>query len=399
MKVLQVNSVCGRGSTGKIAVDLAKVLEQNGDECLIAYGRSTAPQGVNSVRISEDTWIKWHGALSRITDRQGFYSKKASRKLIKVIREYQPDLIQLHNLHGYYLHIPSLFQFLAEAQIPVVWTLHDCWPFTGHCAYFDYANCDKWKTLCKHCPQKKRYPKSLLWDSSAKNYRQKKERFGSVSNMTIVTPSQWLAGLVKQSFLEGYPVEVIPNGIDLTVFQHTESEFRSRYGLENKAIVLGVANSWDYRKGLDAFRQLAACLDDSFRIVLVGINRKQMAGLPDNIIAIEKTQNQQELAQIYTAADVFVNPTLEDNFPTTNLEALACGTPVITYQTGGSGESITPQCGAVVEKGNIDALIKAIHETCCISRDVCLDRANLYEKGKRFQEYIQLYQKILKEKE
>ena len=268
----------------------------------------------------------------------GFASKHATKKLLKFLDKINPDIVHLHNIHGYYLNIELLFNYLKEKQIRVIWTLHDCWSFTGQCAFFDYVGCDKWQTECKNCPMLSEYPKSFV-DSSKWNYQKKKELFTGL-NITLVTPSKWLASLVKNSYLKVYDVKVINNGIDLNVFKPTPSNFREKYCLKDKKMILGVAGVWDRRKGLNDFIELSKLLDDNYVIVLVGLNDKQLDLLPHNIIGIKRTENQQELAGLYTTADVFFNPTYEDNYPTVNLESLACGTPVITYDTGGSPEFV-----------------------------------------------------------
>lgn len=401
MKVFQINVVCGIGSTGRIAVDLYKVLEQQGHKCRIAYGRGKAPEGIDSFRIGSDLDNYFHVAKTRIFDKHGFGSRKATKELIKQIKEYNPDIIHLQNIHGYYLNVEILFNYLREANKPIIWTLHDCWAFTGHCSYFDYANCSKWKTACYECPQKKEYPASFFLDNSKMNYQKKKQIFTSVKNLTFVTPSSWLAKLVKESYLGNYPVKVINNGIDLDVFKPTESDFRVKHNLQDKFIILGVANIWDRRKGLDTFIEISKKLDDNFKIIVVGVTEKQKEKLPKNIVGITRTNNVKELTEIYTAADVFVNPTLEDNFPTTNIEALASGTPVITYETGGSPESIDERCGMIVKKGCIDKLAEAI-EKCRknnFNRNACTERAQLYEKSLRFKEYVEYYKYLLKIRE
>lgn len=398
MKVLQINSVCGYGSTGRIATDIYKILEEQGHECLIAYGRGTAPEGINSIRIGTNFDNYVHVAKTRLFDKHGFSSTKATKEFIKKAKEYNPDVIHLHNIHGYYINIELLFNYLKEVNKPVIWTLHDCWAFTGHCAYFDFVGCDKWRTGCNGCPQKSSYPQSLLEDNSKYNYERKKEIFAGIKNMTIVTPSKWLANLVKESFLKGYEVTVINNGVDLNMFKPTESDFRKKYKIEDKFVILGVASIWEERKGLKYFIELSKLIDSNSRIVLVGTNDKQVKSLPQNIIGIARTSNVEELAEIYSASNVFLNPTLEDNFPTTNLEALACGTPVITFNTGGSVESVDESCGFIIEQDDIDSLLHAIN-ICKISNfdsKDCLECAKIYDKNDRFNEYLVLYNEVCK---
>lgn len=396
MKVLQINSVCGVGSTGRIATDLYKVLEEQGHECVIAYGRGTAPEGIKTIKIGTDFDNYMHVAKTRLFDKHGFGSTKATKEFIKKVKEYDPDVIHLHNIHGYYINIEILFDYLKKSNKKVIWTLHDCWAFTGHCAYFDYVGCEKWKNDCKNCPQKKEYPNSLVIDNSNWNFKRKKEIFTGLKDLTIVTPSKWLAGLLNESYLSEYKVKVINNGIDLDVFKPTKSDFRKRYGLEDKFIVLGVASVWDRRKGLNYLVELSEKLDNSYKIIVVGVTEKQKDKLPQNMIGITKTNNIKELVEIYSVADVFVNPTLEDNFPTTNLEALACGVPVITFNTGGSIESIYSKVGIVIQNNYIQSIYNAIYkiENENFKEINIINRAKDYDKNKKYKEYLNFYYEI-----
>lgn len=396
MKILQINSVCGVGSTGRIAANLYKILENQGHECKIAYGRGSAPDDINSIKIGSNLDTYYHIFKTRVFDKHGFESVNATKKFIEEVKEYDPDIIHLHNIHGYYINIEILFNYLKEANKPVVWTLHDCWAFTGHCSYFDYVGCNKWKNGCYNCEQKGEYPSSKILDKSKWNYEKKKELFTSVKNMTIVTPSKWLADLVKESFLGKYRVEVINNGIDLDIFKPTKSDFRKKYNLEDKFIILGVASDWTNRKGLNYFIELSKVLEDKYKIVIIGVDNNKKNKLPSNIISINRTNDAKELAEIYTSADVFINPTLEDNFPTTNIEALACGTPVITFNTGGSVESVDENTGKVVEKYDVNGLVKAI-KTLKVDRLECLNKAKLFfNKNKKFEEYVSLYGGVIR---
>lgn len=393
MKVFQINSVCGIGSTGRIVCDIKQTLEANDDKCQIAYGRGFY-NDPDCLKIESDLVFKAHVFFSRITDRQGFYSTSATKRLVRSIEHFEPDIIHLHNIHGYYLDIRVLFEFLKNYGKPVVWTLHDCWAFTGHCAYFDYADCNKWKTGCGQCPQKSAYPASFLLDDSKKSFQEKKRLFTSVPNMNIVTPSDWLNNLVKESFLGEIPVTTINNGIDLSVFRPVETKFKEKNNLRGKKLVLGIANVWEKRKGLDDFIALSKILSDDAKIVLVGLSEKQISSLPSNIMGITRTANINELVELYSAADVFVNPTKEDNFPTVNIEAIACGTPVVTYNTGGSGEMLNEKCGIVVPTGDINALAQAIENINLKSED-CVSYAINFEKNKQYNIYMELYKNIL----
>lgn len=402
MKVLEINSVCGTGSTGRIACQIADVVVQNGGDARVAYGRSYYEKGCNVpvYRVGSDLDVRIHAGLSRITDRQGFYSKKATKRFVEYVKQYNPDVIHLHNIHGYYLHLPTIFNFLADFNKPVVWTLHDCWAFTGHCSYFDFVGCEKWKTGCHHCPQKMKYPKSLVLDQSKRNWEEKKQLFSSVPNMTIVTPSYWLAGLVKESFLSKYPVKVIHNGIDLEVFKSTPSTWKEDHGI-TRPIVLACASVWDERKGYSDVLKLAELLPD-YQVVIVGIDSKQAKKLPSNIVGIQRTDSVQELVKIYSAADVFINTTYEEVLGMVNIEAIACGTPVITYDTGGSPECIDGSCGIVVEKADIEDMVIRTSEMTAITkklyRKACILKANEFGKEDKFNEYYRYFKTCLKEK-
>lgn len=350
MKILFINTVYGTGSTGRIVARQYKKMETEGHECMVAYGRGTVPDNVNSYRIGTDMSVYAHAFLTRVTDKTGLYSKAATKKFLEHIDIFKPDCIYLHNLHGYYLNYELLFAYIKARNIPVVWTLHDCWAFTGHCANFEYVGCDKWIAGCSNCPQKKSYPAAYLLDNSHSNYKKKKQSFMGVQDMTLIVPSKWLEGLVKQSFLKDYQVKMIHNDVDLSMFKPIESDVRERYGIGQRIILLGVANVWTKSKGLDDFIKLSEMIDrEKYQLILVGLNKKQVKQLSGKMIAIGRTESVRELAELYTAADYYVNLTYGDNYPTTNLEARACGTPVISYNTGGSVES----ADVVVEKGDL----------------------------------------------
>lgn len=391
MKILQINSTCGFGSTGRIAVDILNTVCENGGEGLICYGRGTAPEGVPSYKIGSETLVRIHGVLSRITDRQGFYSTNATKALVRKIEEYDPDIIHLHNIHGYYLDIRVLFDYLKKCEKPIVWTLHDCWAFTGHCAYFTSSGCDKWKTGCNNCPSKKDYPQSLVVDNSEKNYNEKKELFTGLQNVTLVTPSIWLSELVSESFLKEYPVKVINNGINTDIFKPTESDFKKRYAIEDKKVYLGVASVWEERKGLRDLIKLSTLLNENEKLVVVGLTEEQVSELPDGIIGLKRTENAKQLAEIYTAADAFLNPTYEDNYPTTNLESICCGTPVVTYNTGGSPESLAGGRGITVPVGDTKAMYEAAQKLVGVKTD----NTDEFDAQNKYLEYNGLYKELL----
>ena len=516
MKILMINVVCGIRSTGRICTDLAIALKKRGHTVKIAYGRESVPKEYErfAVRIGTDYDVRMHGIEARVLDRCGFGSKKTTQNFISWIREYNPDIIHLHNLHGYYINIEILFDYLRICKKKIIWTLHDCWAFTGHCSYFDLVKCEKWIEGCYNCPNINEYPKSII-DFSKRNWERKNKLLTCIPNLTIVTPSKWLADLVKKSFLRKYQVFVINNGIDVSKFYPLRNDFREYYGIQNKfiifaevdvynkedaisyyielakeleknkacvtiimiadkkllmknlpsnilalnttnsfkeeeyirssanmiinhvecnvndlatniceeikekelderlhidisdivtssdgywkskkklgligcKIIISVAAVWDKRKGLTDVIMIHDKV--KAKVIIVGINDKKKRNVPKDIMAVMRTNNVEELRRLYGLADVFLNPTYEDNFPTTNIEALCCGTPVITYNTGGSAESIG-KCGCAVKKGDTNALIKAIDNIKVTSQE-CKDQGLFFDKKLMTLKYLDLY--------
>lgn len=394
--LLQINVSVNAGSTGRIAEQIGQLAIANGWESYIAYGRSKNKSLSKIIKIGNVVDILYHVFITRLFDKHGLGSRIATKRLIKQIKEIQPDIIHLHNIHGYYLNYKILFEYLATSGIPVVWTLHDCWAFTGHCSYFDKTDCYKWREVCKNCPCVSSYPASIIVDRSHKNYLQKLKLFTSISDALYLVPvSDWLLGFIRESFLKKSKSRVIHNGVDLQKFniQSTSSK--------NKYTIIGVAMPWSKRKGLSDFYALREKLDtEKYDIVLVGLTESQIQDLPQGIIGKTRTDSVEELAYLYGSADVFVNPTYADNFPTTNLEALACGTPVITYRTGGSPEAVTPQIGVVVEQGDVEGLVNAIYDMEQRNRNELRAACRAYaekhfDTNNCFQKYIDLYKEIL----
>lgn len=398
-KLLQINVTANWGSTGRIAEEIGLLAISQGWDSYIAYGRGVPVSCSNLLRIGNDRDMRLHAVQSRLLDNHGLASKNATRQFVKQIEKIKPNIIHLHNIHGYYLNYPILFEYLACINIPIVWTLHDCWLYTGHCAHYSAIKCYRWKNSCYDCPQRKSYPTSLLMERSAKNFSAKKTAFTSLRNLTLIPVSNWLADDVKQSFLNNYQMKVIHNGIDIHTFTLHNIQ-KSVLNLENKFLVIGVASVWSARKGLEDFIRLRNILSNDFQIVLIGLTDKQIKALPKGIIGINRTNSVEELADYYSVADVFVNPTWEDNFPTTNIEALACGTPVITYRTGGSVEAISSETGMIVEQGDLEGLSNAVQYICKKGKDTyqtaCRERAVKYfNKNDRYQEYMDLYNQLL----
>ena len=362
MKYLFINSVAGFGSTGRIAADQCRHLMKEGHHCVLAFGREKANcDDIPTVQIGSSLDVKLHALRCRLLDDHGFGSRAATRKFLQWVRQYDPDVIWLHNIHGYYIHIGELFSYLKTCGKEIRWTLHDCWAFTGHCAYFDMVGCEKWKSGCHHCPQKGAYPASVGLDGSRRNYEKKKRLFTGISNLSLRVPSQWLKKRVEAGFLREYPVEVVYNTIDRTVFRPAPGDFRKKHGLEGKKILLGVASVWDARKGLADFAQLAGMLDDTFRIVLIGLTEAQIASVPENILGLSRTNSLEELVQAYSEADLFLNPSAEETFGMTTLEALSCGTQAVVYRDTAC-EEIAEQFGGLVVSRGANHLYNAVME-------------------------------------
>lgn len=401
MKVLLINSVCGQGSTGRICIGIAELLKANGHEAFIAYahGSSTYPGSFCFAKGRLDYWS--HNIMSRLTDSEGLHSSSSTKRLISQINQIKPDIIHIHTLHGHYINYKLLLEYLNMLNIPIVITLHDCWIFTGHCAHFEIKGCNKWRTGCENCKYIDEYPQSWFVDNSKFNYELKKKLLSMLGDkLTIIPVSFWMEKLVKQSFLKDMRMETIHNGIDLSIFSpRYNQDIFSKYSIEGKKLVLGVALPWSSYKGMPDFIKLRSLLGSDYAIIMVGLSKKQIHQLPEGIIGLEQTHSSIELAELYTAADVLVNTTYCDNYPTVNLEAIACGTPVVTYETGGSPESIDEQTGAVVRQGDLDGLVDSIKHICSNSaafRPHCLSKARLlFDKNKCFEKYLAIYCKVV----
>lgn len=390
MRVLFINTVYGRGSTGRIVADLGKMLEENGHEFKVAYGRGDNSSDPHCYRIGNDVDMYIHAGLSRITDRAGFYSKAATKKLVEYIKGYNPDIIHLHNLHGYYLNIEILFKFLAEEYTGrVIWTLHDCWAFTGHCVHFTYAGCDKWKTGCSHCPQKGEYPSSILCDKSEENYTEKRKMFTSVDNLEIITVSNWLKSIVESSFLSEKIVTCIYNGIDTERFRPVPNKVKEELGITGKKMILLVSDGWIEQKGYSTVLEVAKAAPCDWRFVMVGLTKKQITELPENIIGFERIWNQDKLIEFYSAADVFFNPSLEETFGLVTAEAMACGTPAIVMNSTACPELIVNEsCGQILELNtHVEDYITAIQNNISEHNNIVMD----FTKDLFLQKYGRLY--------
>lgn len=399
MRILQINSFFSVGGPPRIVNGIYDTLKKQGHDCKIAAARKKMYVPDDSIRIGNEIEVYSNALKARLFDNEGRNAKRATKEFIRKIVQYNPDIIQLHNVHGYYINYEKLFPFLKQYGKPIVWTFHDCWPMTGHCVHFDYIGCEKWKNEgCFACPQSNEYPTSIIADSSTINFEKKKQTFTNIKNMTIVTVSEWLKGRVLESFFKEYPVEVIPNGIDLDIFKPVEYEHLSKkYGLCHKKVVLGVAQNWCDKKGLSDCVKLSQKLSSEYQMVLVGLTTKQQKSIPSNIIGICRTNDSNELAAFYTMAHIFVNFSVEETMGLTTVEALACGTPVIVYNKTAVPEVIDHTCGWIVEAHDIDGIISIIKNSFDKSAysTACRKRAKAYETEKQYSKYVKLYEQIL----
>lgn len=397
-KLIQINTVCNT-STGHIMLQIQKAAEARGYEAVSFVGRRKVPEGIKCKKIGNGISFWIHVGITTILDKHGYGSFFVTKRLIRKIKQENPDIIHLHNIHGYYLCFPLLFGYLKrEFKGQLFWTFHDCWPITGHCAYFTAAGCEKWKTGCFKCPNKGQYPISLFRDASAENYIDKKNMFSDLERLVIITPSRWLADIVKQSYMNIYPVEIVHNGLDLKKFYYkVDKETAKKYGIkDDKKIILGVANVWESRKGLDVFVKLSRVIEEKYQIVLVGVNKFQKSKLPKSIVGIERTDKQEELVSLYSLASVFVNPSIEETFSMVTVEAMACGTPVIVLDTSAVKELVNENCGIVLSDNEVVSYMEAIKllESKEIPRALVAKQVQKYDLAQSMKKILDLYEKV-----
>jgi len=399
-KLIQINTVCNT-STGRIMGDIQRAANKLGYETLSFVGRRKVFQDIRCEKFGNPVSFWIHVALTTVFDRQGFGSYFTTKKLVRRLRAEKPDIIHLHNLHGYYLNLPVLFQYLSEEfQGQIFWSFHDCWPFTGHCPHFAARNCDKWRTGCYACQEKREYPISLLFDSSSRNYRDKKRLFCNLNNLVIITPSEWMAGWIRQSFFSKYPIKVIYNGINLKLFSYRKPEdaFYEEYDIDrSRKILLGVASVWNKRKGLADFISLASKLPEEYQIILVGLSKRQISALPYNVRGITRTENVEELIRFYSAAHIFINPSVEESFSLVTIEAIACGTPVIVLDTSAVKELVNMENGIILGKHNAEEYLQAITdiEDRKMNRHAVMKTAEKYDVDCMAANVLQLYKETL----
>lgn len=395
MRVLQINSVYPVKSTGKIVYEIAEVQKKHGIEPYVACGNSYISED-NVYAVDNRLYRKINILKTRLFGKHGFYNRLATRKMLKWVDEIKPDIIHLHNIHGHYLNVKLLFEYIAKNNIPVVWTLHDCWAFTGHCSHFDFQGCDKWKTGCYKCPLKKEYPVSWIFDRSKGNYKAKKKLFTLPERMYITVPSKWHKELCEQSFLNKYPIETVNNGISLHTFKPTPSDVRKRLNLEDKFVILAIVDNLSSNKGGKYLPELSKYLKEDERILLLTSEDINIP-LPENIVKAPKTSEPEELAQLYTAADVFVNPSLQETFSLVNLESIACGTPVVTFDSGGGLESQNEKTGVAVKRTDVKGMYRGIErvrsgEFC---KEDCIKRAGEFDCKIKFDRFADIYGEVL----
>lgn len=396
MKVLQINSVYAKGSTGRIVKDCEDLFSTLGIETYVITGEdkfSSEKIFVTNTPLTQ----KFNILLTRLFGRHGFYNRFSTKRAMKFIDKVSPDIVHLHNIHGHYINIDILFKHLRKRNIPVVWTLHDSWAFTGHCSHFDYAGCDRWKHSCGNCPLRRSYPDSWFFDRSKRNLKDKRRLFTSIEKMHVVTPSNWLGSLAKESFLNKYPITTVHNGIDTKAFAPVETDLRERLGLQGKFLLLGIVSSLSGTKGGQYFLELSKMLKEDEHIVLLSLEDTSIS-LPKNITALPRTNSVKELSEVYSMADVFINPTLQDTFSMINVEALACAVPVVTFRTGGCAESLTEKCGIVVQKGDAKALYEGVEQVRQgrIKKEDCRNRGLEFDHKIKFSEYIDIYKDLIK---
>jgi len=401
-KLLQIDTCLNNGSTGRITESIAKLAIADGWECYIMHSAryATPPSVMNAYQIGTKAHEYIHYIEGLLLDNHGLCSTADTKRAIKEIERIKPDVIQLHCIHGYFLNYKVLFEYLNSTNIPVVWTFHDCWAFTGHCAHFVTVGCAKWKNEgCHNCPIHKAYPKAYV-DRSRRNFELKRQLFTNNKNLHIVTVSNWLMAMTSESFFSGYDIRTIYNGIDTNTFTYRDSDLRQHLGLQGKKVLLGVATAWSTSKGLNDYYELGKRLDDNYQIILVGLTQEQIDKLPDYIIGVRRTESVTELAQYYSMADIVMNLSYAETFGLTTVEGMACGTPGIVYDRTASPELVSDETGIVVPAGNIDRLLDAVYEICGKGKthysEACRERVlNMFDKNARFKDYINLYNKLI----
>ena len=397
MKVLLIDVNCKHSSTGKIVYDLYQNLRTDGHKVAVCYGRGETVVGDNIFKFGLDVETIIHAGLARLNGLNGYFSPLSTKRLIRFIDDFQPDVVHIHELHAYFVNIRPLIYYLKEKKIKLIWTFHCEYMYTGKCGHA--YECEKWKVDCGNCPALKEYPRSLFFDFTKKMHRDKKILLSDI-DFTIVTPSNWLAERVKMSFLQDKKITVIHNGIEAKKIFYPRREeditlLKERYGIDNKRIVLAVApNIMSESKGGDVVIEISKhFVQEDIHFVLVGAEKDEV--ISENVHLVKKIFDQDELALWYSSADVFLICSKRENFPTTCLEAMCCGTPVVGLDSGGTKETVPAPYGTFCLPGDVEGIVKAIR--CHItngkhSEDIHDMGCRLYDKNVMYQSYLELYQ-------
>lgn len=400
MRIASIN-ICDNGSTGKIMLDIFSVLDESDEKLAYVsfkYGNSPFVK-----RIHSRTGYRIHKLLAMYFGLDEWGSYFSTMKVVHALKKFKPDILHLHNLHNFTINYRLLFRYIKKYNINTVWTLHDCWSFTGGCFYFEYNGCDKWRTGCEKCKFLKSAGMVTNIDATRKLYNIKKETFTGVQNMKIVTPSNWLTNLAKQSFLKEYDIVTINNGINLDNFYPQDNHTFDNIVDRSKKILLGVAMPFDERKGYSDFIKLSEIVDaNEYQIVLVGLSDQQIQSLPNGIVGIKRTDNQKQLAELYSMSYALLNLTYEDNFPTVNIEALSCGAPVICYKTGGATEMLSEDNAIVVDKGDYADIVGKLNSVSQLKNNSAewIDKVKKQYSSKRMAlDYCNIYKEMMSKAE
>jgi glycosyltransferase involved in cell wall biosynthesis len=399
MKILQINLVNGSKSTGRTTIELTDYLNSNGHQAYVACSFGLGKD--YEYQIGTSIGKRLHSLFSRIFGNQGYYSKFSTSKLIKYIDELKPDVVHLRNLHGNYINLNILFDYISRKNLPTVITLHDTWFYTGKCCFYTEANCFKWQKECGNCPQLRRDNPSWFVDKTKSNLLDKKNWLKNIPRLAVIGVSDWITDESRKSILKSANIIYrIYNWIDLDEFQPVESfGLRSSLGLEEQFIIIGVASKWGERKGLSSFIELSQMISDKMKIILIGKIEDKFT-LPSNIISIPETHSKKELAQYYSLADVFITFSKEESFGKVTAEALACGTPAIVYDSTANSEIVSEECGYVVDSGNIKKVVEKIKEIELRGKKVYSDNCRKFvtknfNKEDRIKDYLEIYNKII----
>lgn len=398
MKILQVNVSFGYGSTGTIVRDLYLQCVHNKIDCKIACLYSTE-QNPDIYYMSDLFNNKLHAILTRIEGKQGYYSKRATLKLLEFIKDYAPDVVHLHNLHSSYLNLSILLNYLAESDIKVVVTHHDCWLYTGGCSHYTHSQCFKWKESCGHCPQRYEEFPALVRDSSSQILKDKVRLFGAIKKLTSVGVSNWITNEARIGAFAHAHSLTIHSGIDTSFFKPIDSPLRRKLNIDNKFVILAPTNKWFLPTNQKILDYFVSHLTDDMVLIFFGPGDFSNKYHSNKVLNVGFISLREQLRELYCAGDVMVNCSKEDTLSLLNLEVQSCGTPVVTYSNTGIKETINDQCGFVVENDNPEAAWNAMMSIKKRGKHVFVDSCHMwvdtnFEKNKNYQKYINLYKSL-----